>query len=71
MTYHRHPNRYLHVALTDLVLGVATACIWQDVLHLPKQEYLPDWLWPVATAVLLLSALAAYARHRNEQTRRG
>jgi hypothetical protein len=64
------PNRHLHIAMADLVLGAAAACIWQGVLHVPMQDRVPSWVWPAATALFLLSAVAAYSRHRALRSRR-
>ena len=65
------PNRHLHIAVADLLLAAATACVWQGLFRVPMQDRIPDWTWPVATGVFLLSALAAYSRHRAMRSRRG
>lgn len=65
------PNRHLHIALADLGLGIPAGCIWQGVFQVPMQDRVPSWVWPVAAALFLLSAVAAYSRHRALRSRRG
>jgi hypothetical protein len=64
------PNRHLPIAMADRVLGAAAACIWQGVFHVPMQDRIPSWVWPVAAALFLLSAVAAYSRPRALRSRR-
>ncbi|QNP41098.1 hypothetical protein [Lysobacter solisilvae (ex Woo and Kim 2020)] len=64
------PNRHLHIALADLALSAAAACLWQGVFHVPMQDRIPAWVWPVVAGLFLLSAVAAYSRHRKLRARR-
>jgi hypothetical protein len=65
------PNRHLHIALADLAFAAAAACIWQGVFRVPLQEHVPSWVWPLAAGLFLVSAVAAYSRHRKLRARRG
>ena len=59
------PRYYLHMALTDLVLAIPAALVWQDVIKLEGEfwDIIPAWVWPTLTGLLLLSAGFAYRRH--------
>ena len=57
------PKRHIHMALGDLVLAIATAFLWLDVVHFDFLEIVPSWAWAAVTLLLLLSAAAAYRRH--------
>jgi hypothetical protein len=59
-----HPQRFLWTAVGDLLLGLVTAAIWQGLIPLgEKWKIVPHWVWPLATGLLLLSAVYAYFRH--------
>ena len=59
------PRYYLHMALTDLVLAVPAALIWQYVITMESDfwKVIPSWVWPGLTGLLLVSAAFAYKRH--------